>query len=137
MSRSVLADFRCECATDGGSAGAECQGDGVETSPLLAQGAGKFDAFGNHDGGPSAVSALPAGSGVGAFDDHAAFHLGKGRHNVEEEFSTCCSSVEFFCEGTECDATFAKSVDGVDDLADRSSEPVEFPDSEDIAVMVA
>lgn len=77
MSRSVLAGFRCECATDGGSADAECQGDGVETSPLPAQGAGKFDAFGNHD----------------------------------------------FCEGTECDATFAKRYSDNDRSVD-----IRFPE---------
>ena len=74
------------------------------------------------------MSALPAGgfeAGVGAFDDHAAFHLGEGRHDVEEEFSTCGGGVESFCEGTECDASFAEVVDGVDDVADGPSEAIE------------
>ena len=30
----------------------ECRGDGVETSPLLTEGAGEFGAFGCHDGWP-------------------------------------------------------------------------------------
>ena len=42
-----------------------------------------------------------------------------------------------FCEETECNAAFAEVVDGVDDMADGSSEAVEFPDDEDITVVVA
>ena len=41
---------------------------------------------GGHDGGPAAVSTLASSgfeAGVGAFDDHAAFHLGEGCHDVE------------------------------------------------------
>ena len=86
------------------------------------------------------MSALPAGgfeAGVGAFDDHAAFHLGEGGHDVEEEFAACGGGVESFCEGTECDAAFAEGVDGVDDVADGSSEAIEFPDDEDVAVVLA
>lgn len=76
-------------------------------------------------------------AGVGTFDDHAAFHLGKGCHDVEEKFAACGGGIESFCEGTECDAAFAEVVDGVDDVADGSSEAIEFPDDEDVAVMVA
>ncbi len=121
-------DSECECAADRGSADAERCGDGVEALALLAESAGKFGAFGCHDGGPAAVSALSAGdfgAGVGPFDDHAAFHLGEGCHDVEEEFAACGVGVESFCEGTECDASLAEVVDGVDDVADGSSEAIE------------
>ena len=75
-------------------------------------------------------------AGVGTFDDHAAFHLGKGCHDVEEKFAACGGGIESFCEGTECDAALTEVVNGVDDVADGSSEPVEFPDDEDITVVV-
>lgn len=58
---------------------------------------------------------------MGAFDDHAAFHLGEGSHDVEEKFSVCGGGVESFCEGKECDASFAEHVDSVDDMAAGSS----------------
>ncbi len=107
---------------------------------MFAEGAGKFSAFGRHDGGPAAVAALAAGgfeAGVGVFDDHASFHLGEGGHDVEEEFAACGGGVESFCEGAECDAAFAEVVDGVDDVGDGSSEAVEFPNDEDITVVLA
>ena len=99
----------------------------------------KFGVFGGHGGEPTTVPTLSAGgfeAGVGAFDDHAAFPLGKRCHDVEEEFAACGCGVESFCEGTECDAALTEVVDGVDDVADGSSEPVEFPDDEDITVVV-
>ena len=85
--------------------------------------------FGGHGGEPTTVPTLSAGgfeAGVGAFDDHAVFHLGKGCHDMEEEFAACGCGVQSFREGTEYDASFAEVVDGVDDVADGSSEPVEF-----------
>ena len=63
--------------------------------------------------------------------------LGESCHDAKEEFATCGGGVESFCEGTRCDATFTKVVDGVDDVADGSSEPVEFPDDKDITVVLA
>ncbi len=135
-----LDEFHCKRTTDGRPADAECRGDGVETPPLFTHRAGEFGAFGGHDGGPAAVSALAASSfeaGVGAFDNHAAFHLSEGGHDVEEEFAACDGGVESFGEGTERDAAFAEVMDGVDDVANGSSEAIEFPDNEDVAVVLA
>lgn len=112
----------------------------VEAFALLAEGAGSFDAFGCHDGWPTPVSALSAGgfeTGVGAFDDHAAFHLRERGHDVKNEFPAGRGGVESFCEGAECDSAFAELVDGVDDVSVAAAKSVEFPDDEYVAVMVA
>ena len=75
-------------------------------------------------------------AGTGAFDDHAAPHLGESCHEAKVEFATCGSGVESFCEETECNAAFAEVVDGVDDVEDGPSEAIEFPHDEDIAVIL-
>lgn len=75
--------------------------------------------------------------GVGAFDDHAPFHLGESCHDAKEEFATCGGGVESFCEETEGNAAFTEVVDGVDDMADGPSEAIEFPHDENIAVILA
>ena len=74
---------------------------------------------------------------MGAFDDHASFHLCERCHDAEEPFAACCGGVESFCEGTECDSVFTQCLDGVDDVADGSSESVEFPEDKDVAVAIA
>ena len=73
--------------TDGGSADTECRSYRVEAFALFTHRAGEFGAFGGHDRWAGRRVDLGVerlrGRRVGAFDDHAAFHLGEGCHDVE------------------------------------------------------
>lgn len=80
-----------------------------------------------HDGGAAADASLPSGgveAGHGAFADHPSFHLREGAEDVEQEFATGGGGVESFGERAEGDAALPESVDGVDEIAQGSAEPV-------------
>jgi hypothetical protein len=73
----------------------------------------------------------PAGSGCGqpgggAFADEVAFELGQGREHVEDELAARGRGVDRLLETAEPDAALGQASDGVDQMAQRAAEPVEF-----------
>lgn len=73
---------------------------------------------------PRARAAKP---GVGAFDDHAAFHLCEGGHDVEQELPTSGGGVEPLGERTEVDPTLTESGDRLDQMREGAAEAVDSP----------
>jgi hypothetical protein len=68
-----------------------------------------------------------------AFADEVAFELGQGGEHVEDELAAGGGGVDRLLEAAEPDAAVGEPRDSVDEMAERSAEPVEFPDDQGVA----
>ena len=85
---------------------------------------------------PATVAAAGPGGGqpgAGAFADEVTFELGQGREDVEDELAAGGGGVDRLLEAAEPDAAVGQAGDGVDQVAQRPAEPVEFPDDQGVA----
>ncbi len=69
-------------------------------------------------------------SGTGSVDDQIPFHLAKCAKDVEQEPPSRCSSVDAFGQGSQRNASLLKLVGKVDQMSERSCQPVEPPDDD-------
>ena len=71
--------------------------------------------------------------GAGAFADEVALELGQGREHVEDELAAGGGGVDRLLEAAEPDPALGQPGDGVDEVAQRAAQPVEFPDDQGVA----
>jgi hypothetical protein len=84
----------------------------------------------------AAVAAAGPGRGQPrgrAFADEVAFEFGQGREHVEDELAARGGGVDRLLEAAEPDPAVGQAGDGVDQVAERLAEAVEFPDDEGVA----
>ena len=65
--------------------------------------------------------------GSGAFADEVAFEFGQGREDVEDELAAGGGGVDRLLQAPEPDAAVGEAGDGVDQVPQRSAEPIHFP----------
>ena len=85
---------------------------------------------------PAAAAATGPGRGQpggGAFADEISFELGQGGKDVEDELAAGGGGVDRLLEAAEADAALGQAGDGVDQMPQRPSKPVELPDHQGVA----
>ena len=86
-------------------------------------------------GSPTLASSGPSGiaPGTGALANDRALELGHGAEDVEGQPAAGGGGVDRLGQRTEADAAALEVLDGLDQLLERTGEPVELPDDQDVA----
>ncbi len=103
---------------------------------LLVQAPGSSYLIGRQPGRPTAVppsSSRGREAGVRAFSDEIPFELGQGGEDMEHEPATGRGGVDRLLQRSEPDTSLPQCLQLVDQMPDRSPEPVEPPHDESVA----
>jgi hypothetical protein len=76
------------------------------------------------------AAASPAG---GAFADEVAFEFGQGGEHVEDELAAGGGGVDRLLKAAEPDPALGQARDGVDQMAQGTAQPVQFPNDQGVA----
>jgi hypothetical protein len=68
-----------------------------------------------------------------AFADEVAFELGQGGKHVEDELAARSGGIDRLLKAAEPNTAVGQAGDGVDQVAQRPAEPVQFPDDQGVA----
>ena len=124
-------------AVDGGPADTKGLGDRRHrVLPRRVHLPGHLGLVGGHDGGSAAVATAGSGGGepgARAFADEVAFELGQSREDVEHELVTRGGGVDRLLQAPEPDPAVGEAGDGVDQMPERSAQPVELLHDEGVA----
>lgn len=119
-----LADFDASCSF----ANRKTLGDKRLSAPEL---------FVSHDGfapAPATAGHRRIEAGASSFADEVALELSERAENVKNEPSAWRRGVDRFCQRAEADAARFQAVHRLDQVRQRTAEPIELPHRQDIAV---